>query len=121
MNRTDKYGKKLMIGNSGVYLKLKSENKMREVFKIRGTSVEKYVAKKNIMRAVGENGAIGFNYNALKILKERMRIRKITVRVGGQSPVVVPIQKIFDKGKFLHFLEGGFELQLFFPLEFLHD
>ena len=121
MNRTDKQGNKLMIGNSGIYLKLKKENKMKEIFKIRGTTVEKYTAKKNIMRAVGENGAIGFNYNALKILKERMRIKKITVRVGGQTPIAVPIQKIFDKGKFLHFLEGGFELQLFFPMEFLYD
>ena len=121
MNRTDKYGNKLMIGSSGIYLKLKKDSKMKEIFKIRGTTVEKYVAKKNIMKKVGNNGAIGFNYNALKILQERLKVKKILVKVGGHSPTIVSIDTIIKKGKFLHFLEGGFELQLFFPLEFLHD
>lgn len=121
MKETDEHGNKLLIGQDGIYLKLKSENKMREIFKIRNTTVEKYVSRKNIFRKIGEKGAIGLNYNALKIIQEKMKIKKIAIRVGGGKPKLVSIKDIFDRGIYLRFLQLGFELQVFCPMELLND
>jgi len=120
MVRTDKDGHKLMIGEDAIYLKLKHGRKMKEIFKVKDGIVEKYVAPKNIMRAIGTEGGVGFNYNALKILKDELRIRKITLRIGHRTPEHLEIKEILKNGKFLHFLNEGFELQIFYPIELLN-
>ena len=118
MIRTDKYGNRLMIHQSGVMLKLKIEKREKEIFKIEGSTVSKYIAKRNIFK---KDNSIGFNYSALKLLKDRLKIHHIIIRVGKNSPTKLKIQDILNDGKFMHFLKGGFELQIFYPLEKLYD
>jgi len=121
MVRTDKDGHKLMIGEDAIYLKLKHEGRMKKIFKVKDGIVEKYVAPKNIMRAIGTEGGIGFNYNALRILINELKIKKIILRIGHRgTPIHLEIKEILYNGKFLHFLNEGFELQIFYPIELLN-
>ena len=117
MIKTDKDGNKLIVMEDGIYLKLLREKKRRQIFGIRRATVEKYVKPKNIMREIGEEGAIGFNYSALKLLKDRLKVQKIILRIGGRTPIQLKIKDIIKNGQFLYFLEEVFELQIFLPIE----
>ena len=107
------YGDKLYFHESGIELKLKSEKKTRKIFSFDGGAIIKRVFKKNIMRA---NESIGFNYEALKILRDKYKRKDIYVVMGRKKKYKVPISEIISKGTFLHFKETGFELQIFYKV-----
>ncbi len=122
MVKIDSDGNKLLIGQGGIYLKLIRERRQRQVFKIQSRHCEKYVSKGNIFKKIGgENGAIGFNHSALKILRDKLKINKISIRIGGQTPLHVKVKDIFKYGSFYRFLKEGFELQMFVPVDKLRE
>ena len=119
MIQTDKDGNKLIVTDREILLKLKNKRE-KQVFKLSpGGHVEKYVTQKNIMRVIGEEGGVGFNYAALKILRDKLKAKKIAVRIGNRTPLHVEIDDIFKNGKFLHFINDGYELQIFLPIEMM--
>ena len=59
---------------------------------------------------------IGFNYYAVKLIKERInRIDAIYIKIGKKYKKVL-VDELLKKGKFLHFLKQGFEKQIFYNL-----
>lgn len=116
MKKVDKDGNKLLIGDTGIYLKLKKDTSNKQIFAFRDGKVVKFVNKNGIMRAGG--GMIGFNYYALQWLAEHKRLKKhyIYIRMAGKY-YKVKATEILEKKTFLHFKSDGFDLQCFYPIK----
>lgn len=115
LKKTDGYGNKLFMAVDGIYLKLKEEHQLKRIIAFRNGRVVKYVKKTNIFRPNGKR-LIGFNFNALKLVREKSKQKYIYIQYGSKYQKIY-IQDIFDNGDYLHFLKEGFELQIFYPLE----
>lgn len=113
----DKDNNKLIITESGVYLKLDNDDTPRQIFKIESGKIVKHVYKKNIFK----NKNIGFNYHALKMLNENQHIKDKTVYIIiGRDIYTVNIKDILGRKNFLHFKKQGYELQCFYPISCLN-
>ena len=112
------HGDKLYFHESGIELKLKSERTTRKIFSFNSGAIVKRVLKKNIMKV---NDSIGFNYEALKVLRDKYPKYKYIYVVIGKKKYKVPISEIITNGSFLHFKEVGFELQIFYKVEDLEQ
>lgn len=117
MRTKDKHGNKLYLGDTGLYLKLDSEHRLRKIFTFSSGKIVKNIRKANIFK-FGNNHtpSVGFNYFALQLIKDRTRQEYIYVILGNKIRRIA-ITEILDKGEFLHFLKEGFELQIFYPLD----
>lgn len=116
MKRIDSQGNRLLVGDTGIYLKLVNKPNNLQIFAFRDGKIIKYVGKNGVLRAGGGN--LGFNYYALQYLAEHPRLKKqpIYIRMGKKYFKVMPID-ILNLKEFLHFKEKGFELQVFYPVK----
>ena len=116
MKRVDSEGNKLFVGDTGIYLKLKTERSNRQILTFRDGKIMKNIGKGGIMKAGG--GMIGFNYHALKYLIENKKLKDkpIYIRMSNKYYTVMPID-ILELKNFLHFKTDGFELQVFYPVK----
>ncbi len=120
MKLIDNDGNRLILGDDGIYLKLKGDPSTRKILSFTGGKIVKYVKKKNIFKPKNGKEMIGFNYYSLKLLKERTKLRTIYVRYG-RTMRSINIDELLEHGKFLHFLKSGFELQTFYMLENMNE
>jgi len=109
----DAQGNLLGFRPDGMYLKLSGEDRLRQVFAIKGDKVSKYVSPANILKKAN---AIGFNYDGLKELLARGH-KTIHVVIGKRQSIKLSIQSILDNKEFLWFKEQGFERQIFWKLD----
>jgi len=125
MNTIDNDGNKLHLANDGIYLQLKSDSmRYLEIFSFRNGMIQKYVKKTNIMNTVHGTPSVGFNYNALKLIRNRTKHSKIYIKFSKgvkENTKEVYIDEILEDGSFLKFLKQGFELQIFFPINKMKD
>ena len=110
---SDDMGNQLIVHDRGINLRLKSEDKDRRIFQVKGGQISKWVKPTNILNA---GNMIGFNYKALQVIRERLR-KKYIYTLFGTKRYKVPIDEVLDNGKFLFFKNEGFELQIFYPLK----
>ena len=103
------HGDKLYFHESGIELKLKSERTTRKIFSFNSGAIVKRVLKKNIMKV---NNSIGFNYEALKVLRDKYPKYKYIYVVVGKKKYKVPITELISNGSFLHFKEVGLDMHL---------
>jgi len=114
---TDNNNNKLMIGDDGIYLKLAKDPKIRQILSFRDGRVIKFVRKTNVFTPNKGTAMVGFNYYAIKLIKQRMnRISIIYVKISNKYKKVL-VDELLKKGKFLHFLKSGFEKQIFYNVE----
>jgi len=114
----DKDGNRLLLGDTGIFLKLKSERRNREIFSSRGGQLKKYVTKNNIFAPKGSGKMyVGFNYNALRlIVVEKLKAKQIIIHIAGRKMFTVDPKEILENGDFLWFKKEGFERQIFFDV-----
>lgn len=116
MKLRDDNNNRLMIGDNGIYLKLDKDPQVKEILSFRHGRIIKFVKKANIFTPENGTSMIGFNYYAVKLIKERMnRIDAIYIKIGKKYKKVL-VDELLKKGKFLHFLKQGFEKQIFYNL-----
>ncbi len=115
MTRVDKDGNKLFMADTGFYLKLLKDPKIKEILSFSGGKICKWLRKDNIMMIRG--GMVGFNYHALKMIMDSDMIKDKNIYLRyGRKVFRVPVEMILSKKEFLHFKHEGFELQCFLPL-----
>jgi len=120
MKLTDGDGNSLLMGDNAIFLKLKGEPRLRTILSFEGGRIVKRVSQQHVMRING--GMIGFNYNALKMIREKRAIKKKIIAIQYKKIVYnVPVEELIDKGIFLHFKNQGFELQIFYPIKELSN
>ncbi len=114
MKKVDSQGNKLLIGDTGIYLKLKKDTNNKQIFAFRDGKIVKFVSKNGVMRVGG--GMIGFNYYALQWIAEHKRLGKKPIYIRmNQKYYSITAQEILEKKIFLHFKSDGFDLQCFYP------
>ena len=117
MKMIDSNGNRLMIGNSGIHLKLAGQTGTKQILTFKNGGVVKFVSRKNIFEPKGGKPMVGFNYSSLKLLQEKAkRMKFIHVRIYGKYKKV-SVKDLLEKGIFLHFLKSGFEKQIFYNVE----
>ena len=116
---SDKWGNKLFVDTYGVYLKLNGVNYSRKIFSFRGKEVVKYVKQNHIMKTLEKGKMIGFNHDALKLLKQK-GVKYIWIMLyNGKRKGKVKIDDILELKEFLHFKHEGFERQVFYPIKLI--
>ena len=112
----DKWGNKLTVNEHGIYLKTKSSDREKKVLAFRYGGVIKHIKKNHIMTSLISGPMIGFNYEALKILKTK-RVKWIWIMsYAEKTKGKILLKKLLEEGEFLHFKKVGFERQIFYPL-----
>ena len=112
MARFDSQGNKMGMGDDGVYLQLAKSKKVLQIFKIKHGKLSKWVSERNIFKKVN---AIGFNYHALMMLKEK-GYNSMSIIVENHGTHHVKISDLLKEANFLWFKREGFEKQVFWTL-----
>lgn len=113
----DKNGNKLILTVKGnVFLKLKNEKRKRKLGVI-NRAKKIFIIKRNRQKHLHrKTNSYGFNHH---IISKAKTFDKILLK-DEYGEYQFPISKILDHGKtFLHFMQKGFELQIFLPLEII--
>lgn len=94
-------------------LKLKSENKLRRIGTVTKSTKTIDIKRKRGKHLHIKSNSYGFNYEVLNNKKSFD-----TVRLSDEiSDWKIPLDFIMKNGKFLYFLQQGFEKQIFVTLE----
>lgn len=110
----DDFGNMILMNENGVHLRLlnKSRGKFRQILSREGNQLTKFVPKENVMRI---DNSIGFCKKALEELVNT-QFTHIQIIVDGTGTWTMPVQDILDKGHDKHFMQQGFEKQIFLVL-----
>jgi len=106
----DKNGNMIYQQEKSIYLYLADIQQTRKLWAI-SPKGELFIRRfnKHIFRKLD---AYGFNYNLLKVLNPDM---KVIVKQEDGSELHSYVKDILDKGDCKHFMQEGFELQIFMP------
>jgi hypothetical protein len=114
---SDNFGNNIVISDGGknISLKLKAENKKREIGTI--NLEERYLEVKRIKakHLFRKTNSYGFNHY---ILSNAKKFDKVMLS-DDDGRWLIPIKLILEKGHFLHFKNDGFELQIFLSLDII--
>lgn len=119
---SDDRGNLLKCFNNGkrirLFLKLVSEPKSRNIGTINPARKVLEVKRTRALHLFRKNDSYGFNHKLLSDSKLFENVRLM----DDHGEWLIPKQYILDNGSFLHFLaHGGFELQIFLPLDKMND
>lgn len=119
--KTDEYGNSILAIDNGVriivQLKLVKETRKRKLGNINIKTKTLYVKRIKERHLHRKSNAYGFNYNFLEGAKRFTKVRL----EDNYSEWLIPVEDILQKGIFLHFLEQGFEKQIFVKLDVLEQ
>jgi hypothetical protein len=118
----DGHGNQLIIDHfpsyANIKLKLKAETRSRNVGTLDFSSRTLWVKREKEKHLFRKMNAYGLNHYLLKEAKlfDHIRLR------DEQNEWLIPREFILDKGQFLNFSNhGGFELQIFIPIDLIMD
>ncbi len=119
-SRMDEQGNSIIASKKDniivVYLKLKSEKRKRKLGFINTNTKVLYVTRKRGLHLFRKFKAYGFCYQLIKDAKKFDAIRL----KDEYDEWLIPTSFILNNSKFLHLKgNGGFELQVFLPLEIM--
>lgn len=119
---SDEFGNLLISRNNGrrvlVSLKLVSEDKARRIGTINIAQKTIDMERNRAIHLFRKSNSYGFNHNLLKktLLFDKVRLR------DDQNEWLIPKDFILENGHFLNFKnQGGFELQIFLPLNIMEQ
>lgn len=115
---SDDYGNNLKCFNNGkrirLYLKLVSENKSRRIGVINPKQKILEIKRNRSRHLFRKNESYGFNH---KLLADSKLFTNVRIS-DEHEEWLVPKEHILTHGSFMNFVNhGGFELQIFLPLE----
>lgn len=101
----------IKVRNSVITINIKGKSKkIGTIDRENRILITERVKKKHYMNA---NKSYGFNHEVLKNAKAFDRIQL----TDDDGTYLISVSMILQRGTFLHFLEQGYEKQIFFPLK----
>jgi hypothetical protein len=100
-----------------IHLKLKSENKRRNIGTIYFNDRSFHVLRNSAKHYHYMSKSYGFNWNI--ITDDFLNIKSVYLVVDKSERYIIPKSVMETYGKFLNFKQQGFELQKFLPMDMI--
>lgn len=110
---TDDNGNVVFVKDSTIRLRIKGRKRVRKLFTIHKPLNLIYTERKRAKHLHIKSNSYGFNWGV--IIKAK-KVENVLLK-DEKGMYLIPIKKIKDDGKFMHFVDKKFELQIFLPLE----
>jgi hypothetical protein len=104
---------------ASIYLKLKSENKRRNIGTLFFNDRSLHVIRDSGKHYHYISKSYGFNWNIID--DDFLNIKSVHLVVDKSERYIIPKSVMETYGKFLNFKQQGFELQKFLPLDMIKN
>lgn len=104
---------------ASIYLKLKSENKRRNIGTLFFNDRSFHVIRDSSKHYHYVSKSYGFNWNIIN--DDFLNIKTVHLVVDKSERYIIPKSVMETYGKFLNFKQQGFELQKFLPMEIIRN
>lgn len=104
---------------ASIYLKLKSENKRRNIGTLFFNDRSLYVIRDSGKHYHYVSKSYGFNWNIID--DDFLNIKSVHLVVDKSERYIIPKSIMETYGKFLNFKQQGFELQKFLPMDMIKN
>jgi hypothetical protein len=104
---------------ASIYLKLKSENKRRNIGTLFFNDRSLHVIRNSSKHYHYVSKSYGFNWNIID--DDFLNIKSVHLVVDKSERYIIPKSVMETYGKFLNFKQQGFELQKFLPVDMIKN